>query len=277
MEFSIWSEHQKTALEKNLRSYFGDEASNFHQACVYPIETGGKRIRPLFVFATMECFGYSVDTNAMTVASALELIHTYSLVHDDLPSMDNDDYRRGKPTVHKQYNEAVAVLVGDALLTKAFTICASLPQDVLARIIHSLGTAAGSVGMIGGQALDIGFEGSITNMEKLLLLHKRKTGALIKVAVEMAGILCHVSAEEEEALSTYGAHIGLAFQLADDVLDADEDAQDGGPPSFVKLLGIEETKRLATENMDKAIQAIAHLPHPQYLIDLAKLTVFRTF
>ena len=271
-----WSTPHREALLERLRTCFSSEDSQLHQACLYPIETGGKRIRPLFLFAGLEALGHTVEDEAYTAAAAVELIHTYSLVHDDLPCMDNDDLRRGKPTVHKQYNEGVAVLVGDALLTKAFEILASVQRVHVPDLIKLLGLAAGSVGMIGGQSLDIGFEGSVKSLERLTLLHRRKTGALIEVSLAMAAVLGSASPLETEALKTFGKHIGLAFQLADDILDADEDAEENGPPSFVKLLGESETSTAATQSMTSALEALKTLQNPTALKALAEFTVQRT-
>lgn len=272
---SKWNKPHREALLHRLQTCFSAEESRLHDACLYPIETGGKRIRPLFLFAALEALDTEVHDDAYTAAAAIELIHTYSLVHDDLPCMDNDDFRRGKPTVHKQYNEGIAVLVGDALLTKAFEILSEVAGQHVAPLVKLLGKAAGSVGMIGGQSLDIGFEGTVNSLERLTVLHRRKTGALIAVALEMAGILGNASPEQSTALVEFGKHIGLAFQLADDVLDAEEDAEENGPPSFVKLLGEEETHIAAQQAMSDALAQLHHLNRPHALHALAEFTVFR--
>jgi len=274
-----WSHPHRERVLTCLRNAFTTEESALHQACLYPIETGGKRIRPLFLCAGLEALGVhlTADHDAYIAGAAIELIHTYSLVHDDLPCMDNDDFRRGKPTVHKQYNEGIAVLVGDALLTKAFEILTSLQTThaQAVQLIQLLGKAAGSVGMIGGQSLDIGFEGTIDSIERLTKLHRRKTGALIAVGLEMAAVLGQATPAQQEALHTFGQQIGLAFQLADDLLDAEEDAQEDGPPNFTKLLGEEGTKTLAEQTMRQAIDSITELPNPSALLALAEFTVRR--
>ena len=271
-----WNTPHREALLERLRTCFSTEESELHRACLYPIETGGKRIRPLFLFAGLEALGHTVEEDAYTAAAAVELIHTYSLVHDDLPCMDDDDFRRGKPTVHKEYNEGIAVLVGDALLTKAFEILASVKRVHVPALIQLLGKAAGSVGMIGGQSLDIGFEGPVESLERLTLLHRRKTGALIEVSLAMAAVLGAASPVETEALRTFGQHIGLAFQLADDILDAEEDAEEDGPPSFVKLLGESKTTTAANQSMALALEALTTLENPVALRALAEFTVQRT-
>lgn len=272
-----WSHPHQEALLACLRSCFTVEDSALHDACLYPIETGGKRIRPLFLFAGLEALGKSVSEDAYTAAAAIELIHTYSLVHDDLPCMDDDDFRRGKPAVHKKYNEGIAVLVGDVLLTKAFEILASVKGNYVRELVSALGKAAGSIGMIGGQSLDIGFEGPVDSLDRLTRLHKRKTGALIEVSLTMAAILGNATPSELEALQHFGAHIGLAFQLADDILDAEEDAEEDGAPSFVKLLGEKETGVAAAEAMNKALIAIRPLKDPTALTSLAEFTVKRKY
>jgi geranylgeranyl pyrophosphate synthase len=272
-----WSMPHREALLNRLRECFSHEDSRLHDACLYPIETGGKRIRPLFLFAGLEALNKPVTSDAYTTAAAIELIHTYSLVHDDLPCMDDDDERRGKPTVHRAYNEGIAVLVGDALLTKAFEILADTNPIHVGNLVRLLGKAAGSVGMIGGQSLDIGFEGSVDSIERLTLLHRRKTGALIEVSLEMAAVLAEATPSQRDALSQFGRHIGLAFQLADDILDAEEDAEENGPPSFVKLLGHAETAKAAADAMNNALLALKALPNPNALRCLAEFTVNRTY
>ena len=177
--------------------------------------------------------------------------------------------------IHKQYNEGIAVLIGDALLTKAFEILASVKGDYVRALVSALGKAAGSIGMIGGQSLDIGFEGPVDSVERLTQLHKRKTGALIEVSLTMAAILGKAEPNERDALQRFGAHIGLAFQLADDILDAEEDAEEDGPPSFVKLLGENETRTAAAHAMLEARSAIESLKNPTALTSLAEFTVKR--
>ena len=277
LDLETWSTPKRNQLQQTLLNAFAEESSAMHTACQYPIQTGGKRIRPLFLFAGLEALGQELSHDAYLAAAALELIHTYSLVHDDLPCMDNDDERRGKPTVHKVYNDGVAVLVGDALLTKAFELLANTNSTYAARLVLVLSRAAGAVGMIGGQSLDIGFEGPVTNIDTLTKLHRRKTGALIQVALTMAAIIGRATETEQKALETFGRHIGFAFQLADDLLDAEEDAAEDGPPSFVKLLGESETAEQAKEAMQSALNSIEYFPNRNALVELAHFTVRRQF
>ena len=218
-----------TALLKRLQSCFASEDSQLHQACLYPIETGGKRIRPLFLFAGLEALGHqTVEEDAYTAAAAVELIHTYSLVHDDLPCMDDDDSAGVNQPSINDTTKALPYWLVMHCSPKPLNILASVKRVHVPSLIQLLGQAAGSVGMIGGQSLDIGFEGPVTSLERLTLLHRRKTGALIEVSLSMAAVLGAASPVETDALKTFGKHIGLAFQLADDILDAEEDAQEDG-------------------------------------------------
>lgn len=272
-----WSTPKRVQLQQTLLDAFTEESSAMHTACQYPIETGGKRIRPLFLFAGLEALDHEISTDAYLAAAALELIHTYSLVHDDLPCMDNDDERRGKPTVHRVYNDGVAVLVGDALLTKAFELLANTNPTYAAQLVLVLSRAAGAIGMIGGQSLDIGFEGPVTDIDTLTKLHRRKTGALIQVALTMAAIIGQATDTQQQALEAFGKHIGFAFQLADDLLDAEEDAALDGPPSFVKLLGESETAHQAKDAMRSALASVVHFSNNDALVELAHFTVQRQF
>ena len=217
----------------------------------------------------------SIFESALVAAQAIELVHTYSLVHDDLPCMDDDDFRRGAPSVHKAYGEAPAVLIGDLLLTEAFYILSELSPKLLPQILPLFCRASGIDGMIGGQSMDIGFEGPISTLNDLKKLHAGKTGALIHCSVMMGGLCSEASSSELELLDEYGSSIGLAFQMADDVLDAEEDAEEGGPPSYVKLIGVERTQHMAAELCDRAIHAAEKLPHPDLLKEIALFTIRR--
>jgi geranylgeranyl diphosphate synthase type II len=193
---------------------------------------------------TAEALGRPPETT-LALASAVELIHTYSLIHDDLPCMDNDDYRRGKPTNHKIYGEAGALLAGDALLTRAFDVLAQAPVPQAAQAVSLLARAAGAHGMVGGQALDI--ESAQPSVELLTEIHKRKTGALIAVSVEAAAVLCAAEPAQIQALSKFGGHLGMAFQLADDLQDFNPAKPE--KISFASLLGVPATlKRLELES-----------------------------
>lgn len=277
-----WSSSRREAVDATLGDLFPDAwPSSFREAVRYPLFTGGKRVRPLLCVAAYEAV-QSRDTDpdlrpALAPAAAVELIHTYSLVHDDLPALDDDDERRGRPTVHIAYGEPAAILVGDALLTEAFGVLARsvVAPEIRVSLIARLANAAGHLGMIGGQAADVGLGGAVDDVDALTRMHAGKTGALIQASVAMGGLVGRATAEQQEQLEIYGRAVGLAFQLADDVLDADEDAGDDGPPSYVKLLGVDETRRRAESLRDDAIAAAQRLPSPGILVDLARFIVAR--
>ncbi len=273
-----WATPRRRALQTYLDRLFTDaRPSEFGAMCAYPLQTGGKRIRPLFLFAAYEAAGGEDFHDVLPLAAAIELVHTYSLVHDDLPCMDDDDERRGRPTVHVAFREDAAVLVGDALLTEAFrqvVRTSVLTAEGIAELVALLSDYSGYRGMIGGQALDIGLGGRVTDEHGVIEVHTLKTGRLIRAAVRMGAVAAAAAPALCERLDRYARDLGLAFQLADDVLDADEDAEDDGPPSFVRLLGVEETRRRARSLADQALAAVEGLDHPT-LATLATFTVER--
>ena len=278
MDIIQWSNGHRDRVDNCLKSRFVDAwPPKFQEACLYPIGTGGKRIRPLFAFAAAEALDAPITEALVQVASAVELIHTYSLVHDDLPCMDDDAERRGQPSTHIVFGEAPALLVGDALLTEAFrtVVHTDLDSDTRVQLVADLARVSGHVGMIGGQAADIGLGGDVKDIDTLMKLHNGKTGALICGANRMGGITVGATPNQLRLLTKYGESVGLAFQMADDILDADEDAGDDGPPSYVKLMGVEQTARKARELFEKALAAAEQLPNPDALIELAKFTIER--
>ncbi len=278
MDFNAWCSAHRDAVDQCLQSRFDDAwPPPFREATLYPLRTGGKRIRPLFAVAACEAVGGDVNDDVTHVAAAVELIHTYSLVHDDMPCMDDDDERRGKPATHIAYGEPAALLVGDALLTEAFRTLThtSLSPEVQIQLVAELAEGAGHVGMIGGQAADIGLGGPVTDVKTLMKLHNGKTGALIRTSIRMGGLAAGATPDQLDALTRYGAAIGLAFQMADDVLDAEEDAGDDGPPSYVKLMGIDETQAQTRKLLAEALNAVAELPEKRNLVSLARFTVER--
>ena len=238
----------------------------------HPLRTGGKRMRPLMVVAAYEVATDADLEPAWLPAMALELVHTYSLVHDDLPCMDDDDERRGQPTTHVVHGEAMALLVGDALLTEAFRLLASTGD---ARLVGELATAAGYQGMIGGQVADLGGGGPVEDVDTLVRLHRGKTGQLFRCAVRLGALAGGGDAPLIGRLTTFAEAFGLAFQLADDVLDEEQDAGADGPPSYVKLLGREETLRRARQLTDAALAALESLPRAEPLRDLARYNLAR--
>jgi geranylgeranyl diphosphate synthase type II len=215
-----------------------------HEAMRYSVFAGGKRLRPLLALFACEAVGAD-PAEAMPAAVALELIHTYSLIHDDLPAMDDDDFRRGRPTCHKVYGEAIAILAGDGLLTHAFRVLAEPGGGGVAarrlQVIAEIAEAAGSRGMVGGQAMDILSEGRALDRETLLYLHTHKTGALIRASIRAGGIAGGAEGESLAALTRYGEAIGLAFQIVDDILDIE-----GATEEMGKRAGSDARKHKAT-------------------------------
>ncbi|MCB9534694.1 MAG: polyprenyl synthetase family protein [Myxococcales bacterium] len=208
------------------------------EACRYTLFGGGKRVRPVLALMAAEAVGGDAAA-ALPWAMAVEMIHTYSLVHDDLPAMDDDDERRGRPTCHVQFDEATAILAGDALLTEAFRTlgAADAPAERTARLVTLLGVAAGGGGMVGGQVEDIGGVGTLAALEQM---QRRKTGALIRAAAEGGAIAAGADADTVAAVGRYGAALGLLFQITDDVLDAEQDAERDGN-SYLHHLGLDGT------------------------------------
>lgn len=262
------------ALDRELP---GEDAwpQGLHRAMRYSLFAGGKRIRPVLVLASAEAVGGAAE-HALPLACAVEMIHTYSLIHDDLPAMDNDDLRRGKPTCHKAFGEAVAILAGDALLTRAFHLLASAQaaaDDARGRLLAEatavLGEACGTTGLIGGQVEDLAAEGQPVDAKTLERIHRAKTGALLAACVVGGGILGGADAATREKLDRYGRGIGLAFQIVDDVLDATEgDATLGktagkdaaaGKATYVSLHGIDVANRAARDLVAQAVGSIEAL------------------
>ncbi|OIN13782.1 (2E,6E)-farnesyl diphosphate synthase [Oceanisphaera psychrotolerans] len=257
-------------------------APELKAAMEYGLLQGGKRVRPMLVYASGELLGQA-DTAALdAAAAAVECIHAYSLIHDDLPAMDDDDLRRGQPTVHKAFSEATAILAGDALQTLAFELISShqgsLGADRRLRMVQELARASGYGGMCGGQALDMMSEGKAIDRATLERLHRHKTGALIRAAVRL-GALCADNMEETHltALSHYADAIGLAFQVQDDILDITADTQTLGKTqgkdlvqqksTYPALLGLDGARRLADELHQQALSALADIPYPTQTLE----------
>jgi geranylgeranyl diphosphate synthase type II len=235
-----------------------------HRAMRYSLFAGGKRIRPILCIEAARAVSGSAAGIA-ACACALELIHTYSLIHDDLPALDNDDYRRGKLTNHKVFGDAMAILAGDALLTLAFQVLAQLdaPDGRKTRLVAELATASGTVGgMIGGQVADLEGEGQPPDAQLLETIHRAKTGALLRASLRLGAIYAGASEEQYAALSCYGEHIGLAFQIVDDILDVEESSEALGKTAgkdaaqhkitFPAVYGLEASHRMATEECARA-------------------------
>lgn len=259
----------KDIIDGYLRRFAGTPGeipNTLYNSMHYSLSAGGKRIRPILSIASCEAVGGNIE-DVIPAATAIEMIHTYSLIHDDLPAMDNDDMRRGKPTNHKVFGEATAILAGDGLLTMAFSILSAAKSDGnRLRIIHEIALAAGPEGMVGGQQLDIENEGKKIDATELENLHSRKTGALILAAVRTGGISGGATEVQLQALTVYGKKTGLAFQIADDILDVEGDADDVGKSigkdakqsknTYPAVLGLAQSKILAGRLVDEAIKAL---------------------
>lgn len=240
-----------------------------HRAMRYSLFAGGKRIRPILCMEAARAISDSVD-GVVAAACSLELIHTYSLIHDDLPALDNDDYRRGKLTNHKVFGDAMAILAGDSLLTLAFQVLATLdaPDDRKAKLVSELSIAAGTVGgMIGGQVADLEGEGKEPNPELLETIHRAKTGALLRASLRMGAMYAGATPEQYAALSCYGEHVGLAFQIVDDILDVEESSEALGKTAgkdaaqhkitFPAVYGLEASHRMAEDECARAHEVLA--------------------
>ncbi|MEW8976476.1 MULTISPECIES: farnesyl diphosphate synthase [unclassified Exiguobacterium] len=263
----------KTQVENKMAEFMErlDAPDRLRDSMRYSLDAGGKRIRPALIYAVLDAF--SIDrSKGDAAAAALEMIHTYSLIHDDLPAMDDDDLRRGRPTNHIAFDEATAILAGDALLTNAFSCLLETPAspEVKLALVERLAAAAGASGMVGGQLDDmLGERGGINDVAELESIHRRKTGALLVFAVEAGGLLAAVSPTDLEHLHQYGRHLGIAFQIQDDILDVTGDAEKIGKPvgsdeenekaTYPKLLGLEGAKRALTAQVEAAEQAIEAL------------------
>ena len=235
----------------------------------YSLMAGGKRLRPVLLMAAADAVGAD-GTKFLPVACALEMIHTYSLIHDDLPAMDDDDYRRGKLTNHMVYGDAVAILAGDALLTLAFTVILrqkDVSAETLLRVVDEISRAAGAEGMVGGQVLDLRAEGVRISMEELRRVHMGKTGALFHAALRSGAILAGATQEQLAALTSYADHFGLAFQITDDILDVVGTSEEIGKPvgsdeknhksTYVSLTSLEEAQELARCTAEEAEKVLS--------------------
>ena len=255
--------------------------ADLQEAMEYSLMAGGKRLRPVLVLECCRLCGGDAD-KAIPFAAAVEMIHTYSLIHDDLPAMDNDDMRRGRPTNHKVYGEATAILAGDALLTAAFEQLAKadLPPQRIVEAVTCLSRCAGAPGMVGGQVLDMAGEGRSLSIGELEQLQSLKTGALISAAAQLGCIAAGGSAQQREKIVTYAQALGRAFQVRDDMLDEISTAEELGKPigsdrineksTFLTALGLEGCQRLVDELTQTAVQALKDFEQPGFLIWLAE-------
>jgi len=273
LDLNAYLKDRKQRIDEAIDRFLpGDDSlpADLFKAMRYSLFAGGKRIRPILCLAAAEATGLSdVSESILPVACALEYIHTYSLIHDDLPAMDNDDYRRGNPTSHKVFGEALAILAGDALLTEAFALMArgdlqpEIAPETLLKVISEIATAAGAFGMVGGQVDDVKAEGKPGNLDVLNQIHSRKTGAMIVVSLRAGAILSCASESHLAALTDYGHKIGLVFQIADDILNVEGDrhllgkntGSDAarGKMTFPTLLGLENSRQKACSLVEDAL------------------------
>lgn len=266
----VWQRRLQLVEKTLLDELREDSALNakLSDAMKYSLMAGGKRLRPVLLMAAADAVKSDGD-KFVTTGAAIEMIHTYSLIHDDLPAMDNDDYRRGKLTNHKVYGDGLAILAGDGLLTLAFEVMLrqkDTDADKLVRVVREMSEAAGPNGMVGGQAIDLLSEGMSISKEVLREMHMAKTGALFRAAIRSGAILGGANEKELDALTLYAEKFGLAFQITDDILDVEGDEKTLGKPvgsdaknqksTYVTLLSLEEAKKLAIQTVDEAVSAL---------------------
>lgn len=286
----LWNERREL-VEQQLVKELAQEPpldETLAAAMKYSLMAGGKRLRPILLMAAADAVG-AKGTDYLTAGCALEMIHTYSLIHDDLPAMDNDDYRRGKLTNHKVYGDGMAVLAGDALLTLAFEVLTRQQYTdaaTLLRVVKEISTAAGMNGMVGGQAIDLESEGKHIDMETLRRMHMGKTGALFRTALRSGAILAGADEKKLAALTDYAEKFGMAFQITDDILDVVGDEKLIGKPvgsdvrneksTYVTLTSLEEAQKLAKETVDGAVAALQDFgPEADFLRQLVRYMLER--
>lgn len=283
--FSRWQALAEQALEQALTSD-GAEEKRLWAAMRYAVLGGGKRLRPMLVYATGDTLNGDLELLG-PVAAAVEIIHAYSLIHDDLPAMDDDDLRRGQPTVHIAFDEALAILAGDSLQALAFEVLASMPvaAEVRIELIQLLAVASGAAGMAGGQSLDLAGEGQQLDEHQLAEIHTKKTGALIHASVMMAAVALGATAAQRQALSEYAHSIGLAFQIQDDILDVVGETAVLGKPqgadhaldksTYPAVLGLAAAEACAQAKLMEALDALSPVPNAEPLSLLARYVVER--
>lgn len=291
-ELQQYLNDKKSKIEEFIKEYFQPPIvpSVLHESVLYSLTAGGKRIRPILCIASYEACGG--NDNIIPYAVAIEFIHTYSLIHDDLPAMDNDDLRRGKPTNHKVFGEGIAILAGDGLLTEAFTIFsnpeyANTNAKTLLKVIYEISTAAGLRGMVAGQAYDLISEGKQPDETTVEFIHLNKTAALIKASVKAGAMLAEASEEKLKSLEAYGKAIGLAFQIVDDILDIESSTEQLGKPkgsdiergkmTYPRVFGMEKSKQKARDLIEEAIESLKTFDHKaEPLRQIAKYIIKRT-
>lgn len=296
MDFKEKLSNKSIEVEQYLKKYIEKKDNlqfRIYDAMNYSVFAGGKRIRPILLLSCYEVFDSSY-LKAMPFACALEMIHTYSLIHDDLPSMDDDDYRRGKLSNHKKYGEATAILAGDALLNKAFELSIdeslklNIDNSLILKALSIMSNASGTEGMIGGQVVDMFCEEKIVDQDTLRYMHKLKTGTIIKAAASIGAVLGNASQKEQKAIETYAENLGLAFQVRDDILDVIGNADKLGKPigsdkenkkaTYVSLIGLEESKLLEEKLIKEAIASLSIFENrAEFLKGLANFLLTREY
>jgi geranylgeranyl diphosphate synthase type II len=298
MDVNRYLQEKKEIVDSALKRYFLREEecpSNLHKAIQYSLFAGGKRIRPILSIASFEAVGGRGE-RVLPFACALEMIHTYSLIHDDLPAIDNDDYRRGKPTCHKVFGEAIAILAGDGLLTEAFRLMTNQPakirpssdEGLVLDLINEVAHAAGIFGMVGGQVADVESEGKAADLPMVQYIHSHKTGAMILASVRVGAKLGGAKEEILKALTRYGESLGLAFQIVDDILNVEGKASllgkktgsdlSKGKATYPSVLGVEESKARAKELGGLAVDGLKEFgPEAEPLREIARFVIAREY
>jgi geranylgeranyl diphosphate synthase type II len=298
MDITRYLQEKKEKVDSALERYLPKKEEftlNLHKAIQHSLFAGGKRIRPILSIASFETVGGKGE-RILPFACALEMIHTYSLIHDDLPAMDNDDYRRGQPSCHKVFGEAIAILAGDGLLTEAFKLMTNQPakdhpssdRGLILDLINEVAQAAGVLGMVGGQVADIESEGKAVDLPTVQYIHTHKTGAMILASVRVGAKLGGAKEEILKALTRYGESLGLAFQVADDILNVEGKAAlmgkktgsdlSKGKATYPSVLGVEESKKRTRELVRLAVDALKLLgPEADPLREIARFVVAREY
>jgi geranylgeranyl diphosphate synthase type II len=287
VDFQAYLSDKRSAVESYLRAIFSDLASvpeTLRRAMEHSLFSEGKRIRPILALTACEARNGKASA-ALPFACAIEMIHTYSLVHDDLPSIDNDDLRRGRPTCHKVFGEGIALLAGDALLTEAFRVVtdqkfvSGVPPRIVQQIVYEIAQAAGAQGMVAGQVVDVLYDGKEGTKDILDFIHRNKTAALIRASVRVGALAAEATAEDLQQFTKYGEALGLAFQVGDDLLDAEGDEKvvgkklrkDVSKQTYVKHYGVSQSREKLDELVDTAVDAVEFLgPAGEMLVRLAR-------
>jgi len=296
VQLVTYLEERKKLIDEELDQYLpqhGQAPERLREAMRYSVFAGGKRLRPILTMAAAEAMGKGKEL-VLPAACALEFIHTYSLIHDDLPAMDDDDLRRGKPTCHRVYGEATAILAGDALLTLAFAVIsknrmiARISGDTVAEVVQIIADGAGAAGMVGGQIADLEAEGQPADAETMLYIHSRKTGALFQAALGAGALLAGADKSALSAFKRFGEQFGLAFQITDDILDVEGDTELIGKPAgsdeknakatYPSIYGLEQSYRMAEESVAQAVDALRVFPErAEPLRQIARYLLTRSF